>query len=85
MLEIMLNECANNIFFDEGSAIKQYKSTPCHIISSYTINGDLWGFEGKKIHEILHEGCDMGVHWHTLVLLPSDADGTSICQTTFFI
>ena len=80
MCEEILNRCSVTFFLDEGAEGKEYKCTPVHIISSFVINGDLWGFEGEKVHDILHEGCGMGMHWHSIVLLPSHDDGTPVVQ-----
>ena len=80
MCEEILNRCSVTFFFDEGAEGKEYKCTTFHFISSFIINGDLWGYEGKKVHDILHEGCGMGMHWHSIVLLPSHDDGTPVVQ-----
>ena len=85
MLKEMLDKCSDCIFFDEGAEGRKHKSTPVHILSTYNMHGEYWGYEGKKINEVLHEGCDLGIHWHTIVLLPCDDNGTPICSNRSII
>ena len=77
-MEEFLDRGSHFIYPSTGSGLQRYSCTPVHIIARYCWSGQYFGVEGKKVYEIQHEGCDMGCHYHIVVLVPCDSTGTPI-------